>query len=614
MRRSNDQTRNTKTSIGNSNSNDLDAESTPSLTQALKDIHDDTFKKQTKKRKTKKKTKPKTKQEIKTLKFLMNQEVESLIQANDSSASQLAEDNIQTLLQLSETEDNVEYKPRILHYNMLVRAYGKSQREDAPALAEKALKRIFALYEETGDEDIKPSFITYTEVIDAYARSKKKNAAEQAERILLHMMEEAEGGSDILPTSITCDVVINAWANRGTREGAQRAERILERMEYLRTTTKGHNKIQPSTYSFASVISAWTKSGAKTEGAERAEYILNRMVDFKEKMASTEGESEYAERLSPDTVVYNSCIGAWARSGDPRAGMKAEALLHLMEEQSQNGMKNMAPDSITYNTVINCYANSRHITAAKSAEKVLKKMEIAASKDDTASKRIAPNTRTYNQVLKCYASSKLPGAPQRADAILKYMLLSRNQYIQPDLISFCTCLDVWAKSKEAGKATKSYDLLQKLIQLYQLSGNEKLKPTAMVYNTVLNCCAFSAYTEDMEKKKAISIAVSLFNELKQSTITEPDAITYGTFIKCIANLVPVGEVRNRMASDIFKKCADEGLVNALVFDEIRRTVHAGVLARLLSEAMQRGRKKKPFKEWELRDLPRRWRGNYYLYL
>ena len=81
-----------------------------------------------------------------------------------------------------------------------------------------------------------------------------------------------------------------------------------------------------------------------------------------------------------------------------------------------------------------------------------------------------------------------------------------------------------------------------------------------------------------------------------------------SLIKCITNLVPSGEVRNKMASDIFIKCRNEGLVNGLVFDEIRRAVPGKVMATLFSEAIKSRQRKKKFKDWELRDLPRKWKG------
>lgn len=307
-------------------------------------------------------------------------------------------------------------------------------------------------------------------------------------------------------------------------------------------------------------------------------------------------------------------MDAWARSKDPIAGTRAEELLFEMEELQKRGGE-AVPDTITYNSVINCHANSGHINAGKAAERVLKKMEIAAS---TYNGRVAPNTMTYNQVLKAYSKSSLPGAAKRADMILTFMLQSGNESIQPDVISFSTCLDVWAKSKETGKAEKAYLVLQKMVQLYDSTGFQSMKPNEVTYNTVLNACAFSAFTEENEKKNALSIAVRLFNEMQKSSIVKPDAVTYGMLLKCIANLVPKGKVRNNMASEVFLKCIENGLVNGLVFDEIRRALPNRALSGLLKDIQKShtdGNKimmamsKKPLPLLELRDLPRAWKVN-----
>lgn len=542
---------------------------------------------------------------------MMMSEVEELIQQKNVTAIARAKDNIDRLQNLYQAHGNSDYKPKIINYNLVIRAYGKL---GTPEQAEGILRKLENIYTDTGDEDVRPTVITYTEVIDAYAKSTRKDSAEKAEALLFAMMEEAEnedGSFDerIAPTSITCDAVLNAWAKKGTTASAARAEQILERIEYLRTN--GNNiHIQPTAYSFATVISAWAKAGFGSDetgkdNAERAQFILNRMNDFRRQIEFREKDSEYAQELEPDTVVYNSVIDAWARSKDPIAGTKAEELLFEMEEMKRLG-GNISPDTITYNTVINCHANSGHMNGAKNAEKILVRMEKAVKSDEHA--KVVPNTRTYNQVLKAYSKSSLPGRAQRADMILMHMLQSGSKSIQPDVISFSTCLDVWAKSKEPGKAEKAYTLLQKMIQFHKSTGIEKMKPNEVTYNTVLNACAFSAFTSDKEKKKALSIAVTLFNEMQKSTLVTPDAITYGMLIKCIANLVPKGSIRNKMASELFIKCRDDGLVNGLVFDEIRRAVPGNAMTKLLDGALHQKRKK-PLSEWELRDLPRAWKAN-----
>ncbi len=187
---------------------------TPSLADALNEIYEEEIKpdkgkakKQTKTSKPRKRTKA----QIKKLKFLMNSDVDKLIQENNSTAIEKAEDNIKRLQKLYETDGNPDYKPKILNYNMIVRAYGKSNLPDAPEQALRVLNELKEMYEETGDEEIRPTTITYTECIDAYAKSKRKNSAQKAEELLFLMMEESEnedGTTDDLlsPSSITCDV------------------------------------------------------------------------------------------------------------------------------------------------------------------------------------------------------------------------------------------------------------------------------------------------------------------------------------------------------------------------------------------------------------------------
>ena len=367
----------------------------------------------------------------------------------------------------------------------------------------------------------------------------------------------------------------------------------------------GNTTMQPTQYSFATVISAWSRCGSKSkESGERAEYILERMKSFCKELSRVNGNEDYIETLSPDTVVYNSVIDAWSKSGDPMSGTKAEKLFTEMQDICNTRGK-ACPDTITFNSLINCHANSRHINSAKSAETVLLKMEAAAK----INRNVVPDTFTYNQVLKAYAHSQNPGAANRADAILRYMIQSKNKITAPDVISFSTCLDVWAKSKEKGKAKKAYAILHKMIEFHDIMGINKLRPNEFTYNTCLNACAFSAHTEEKERKEALKIAVTIFNEMQKSKTVKPDSITFGMLLKSFANLMPKGPARDNMATQIFKKCCADGLVNDLVFNEVRRATSPKILRNLLTDSLNNKSKKKRLNELQLWDLPKKWKVN-----
>lgn len=159
-----------------------------------------------------KKPKKRTKTQIKKMKFLMTQDVKNLIQDKDPSATIKAWQNIKRLQKLYQLDGDLDYKPTVSTYNILVRAYAKSGAPDAPMMAESILNQMLKIYEKTCDCDLKPNIITYTEVIDAYARSNQKNSAVKAEQILSKIMTESERntksnstGECVAATSTTFD-------------------------------------------------------------------------------------------------------------------------------------------------------------------------------------------------------------------------------------------------------------------------------------------------------------------------------------------------------------------------------------------------------------------------
>mmetsp|Transcript_107625 Transcript_107625/g.219663 ORF Transcript_107625/g.219663 Transcript_107625/m.219663 type:complete len:235 (+) Transcript_107625:1-705(+) len=183
-------------------------------------------------------------------------------------------------------------------------------------------------------------------------------------------------------------------------------------------------------------------------------------------------------------------------------------------------------------------------------------------------------------------------------------------------------MDAWAKSKEPNKASHTRKLLDRLLDMRQeaLRDRDKRKaeallPTQIPYNTVLNACAFSALkTPEEERREAIKIAVDTYKVMSSRITSESfkrkggaivasrDPVTYGLMLKCIANLMPKGTVRSRMALQIFQECCDDGLVGFLAWNEIRRAVPSKVLQEAFRLKRQCG-------SLETKDLPKSWTIN-----
>jgi hypothetical protein len=52
--------------------------------------------------------------------------------------------------------------------------------------------------------------------------------------------------------------------------------------------------------------------------------------------------------VQPDTFTFSSVINAWTKSGDPSAVLKAEALLKQMQTLQQAGNFNVRPNTIIF--------------------------------------------------------------------------------------------------------------------------------------------------------------------------------------------------------------------------------------------------------------------------
>ena len=121
-----------------------------------------------------------------------------------------------------------------------------------------------------------------------------------------------------------------------------------------------------------------------------------------------------------------------------------------------------------------------------------------------------------------------------------------------------------------------------------------------------------------ERKEALKIAVETFQELLNMDGVEADYITYGTMLKCIANLVPPESIdnRNQLASKIFQRCAGSGFVNGLVLKEFKRCVSNDCLLDVAGGGGARMNRRKEGSSLDrlaasitLSSLPREWKAN-----
>mmetsp|Transcript_9397 Transcript_9397/g.19449 ORF Transcript_9397/g.19449 Transcript_9397/m.19449 type:complete len:697 (-) Transcript_9397:68-2158(-) len=460
-------------------------------------------------------------------------------------------------------------------FDWLLDAWGRSGQRDAANMAVALLNRMEELRDaSTCAVKISPDVRTYTKVINVISRSGRQTAGEEAEAVLERMIKYSHSieSSDVNLTANTIiyTYVADAYARSHSPRSPENAQRIVDTMEQLRFN--GDPEVRPTARAWNSVILAWShwegRAQGEASGAERAEACLKVM----ETLANTTGNEE----VRPNFYNYNSVISAWAHSGEIGAASRAEKILEKMESlYRSSGDENVKPRTATYNAIIDAWAKSGEVDMAKRAELLLgHMMELYETGHNLDAK---PNVRSFNSVLNAWAKSGDMMAPDRARELLAKMedlALSEGENgvrgldVAPDATSFATAINAYARSYMAGKAESAYKLFQHMKELYDATGKESLQPNNVVFNSVLNACAFSMGDLE-EQSKAMEIASSMLVELGESPHGSPDQVTYGTYLKVIANQMPASNARSQIVQAVFKKCARSGVVGEMVLRQLR---------------------------------------------
>jgi pentatricopeptide repeat protein len=308
------------------------------------------------------------------------------------------------------------------------------------------------------------------------------------------------------------------------------------------------------------------------------------------------------EDVRPNSFNYNSVISALANSHDVGAASRAEKILERMEglhrATADEGVK---PRTATYNAIIDAWAKSGEVDAADRAELLLEHMmDLYETCHNLDAK---PNVRSFNSVLNAWAKSGHPMAPNRACEVLERMEeLGRDGRLRvsPDATSFATVINAFARSHTFGKAERARDLLAHMKELYDASGRSALLPNSVVYNSVLNACAF-AVGDLEEQSQAMEIANSMLVELNESPYARPDQVTYGTYLKVINNQMPPSGARDQVVDTVFRKCAKDGMVGEMVLRQLREMGMVQIYENLVGRSM--------WGEVNLTDLPTEWTCN-----
>ena len=508
---------------------------------------------------------------------------------NDGECAERA----QELLQQIENEELLSEDPALLMqcYDWVLEAWSKSKSGGSAEKADAIFRKMKKL-NATMEVSALPNAESYSNVILAWTKCSKEGSAERAHSLWKEMLQQYKSGafpSQSEPELIAFNGCMTAWARIGRLD---KAEEILWEMD---TIQKDCARLVPDVLTYNSVLHALVKSRDKRKALRKAIAIVQHMEDnCNEQPAITPGSFTYNSLMLVRNSCYVPCVcpvfccsafadiflhlslQSWVQSGEPDALVQAEAILSKMEKLTSRN-KAVHVTNRNFNVVINAYAKSKDWLAASKAHRLLKRME--------ESNQVQPDIYTYTSVMECYSKSSDPNASVMAEELLESAFeryeRTRDPSVMPNLRTFTMAIQALAQCPRQGNALKARELLTRLTERYESTKDESLRPNEYPYNYVINCAANTMGTTE-EKIQAFHIATRTYQEMRNSSLVEPDSFTYAFWIKACNNLLPrASELHTKCISIALEQCKKDGLVTNEVLNRLKQGSSAKVVQSLL---------------------------------
>eukprot|EP00536_Pseudo-nitzschia_multiseries_P012620 jgi/Psemu1/290404/fgenesh1_pg.492_\ len=323
-----------------------------------------------------------------------------------------------------------------------------------------------------------------------------------------------------------------------------RAQELLKRIHAL--YREGYYEVSPDIVSYNSVLKAWKEEERPEAALELLETMIRneREAERKDSLSSSSSSSETTSNdginsnsssdktIRVDVISFNTVMAAFANQGNYN---KALELLRKMQNVPKQGAENLlremmmrkertglsVVDTMSFNTVL--YAWSRE------GEKKHAPVGVGVKATGTSSKSFGTTTRgpassrpTSSSSSSSSSIRKRPVSPkmaaQRAEDLLTIMAeLSEagNLSVRPDVYSYTTVIQAWAKCGGAAGTDKAKAILDQMV-------DRGLQPNQMTYTALM-----SALGRAGEPERAESV---LRKMARDSPHAPPDAVAVSSII------------------------------------------------------------------------------------
>ena len=259
------------------------------------------------------------------------------------------------------------------------------------------------------------------------------------------------------------------------------------------------------------------------EAAKLAEQYLYKMLENDD------------ETVLPDKWSFAMVLSLISRSNAIDLIPRAEALMARLEQYHEKSGRSekTQPNTNTYNSLMSCYTRYGNSKWALKAIKLLQKMKKIGTTNNPSA---LPSTVSYNIAMNAFVKSRRKDAPLKVEALLNEMYDLYNATgdirLRPNLRSLNACLDAWAKSSVDGADVKILGWIYK-VRNETKNGPVKIIPDTWSYTHYLQALSRSGRARmGDEAERVLNEVESLYQSGYQGV--KPKVQMFTSAIHCIA--------------------------------------------------------------------------------
>mmetsp|Transcript_5179 Transcript_5179/g.11487 ORF Transcript_5179/g.11487 Transcript_5179/m.11487 type:complete len:787 (+) Transcript_5179:256-2616(+) len=291
------------------------------------------------------------------------------------------------------------------------------------------------------------------------------------------------------------------------------------------------------------------------------------------------------EGVVPHRVPYNILITGWAAlasisqdkyyhkipNDNHGEEFKAEEILRAMISHRENGFLEASPDVVSYEKVMLAWANSGHPNAGKRAQWWLKQLwrdydlYPESTSESSHKSSLLPTVNTYNIVMKALAWTD--GALAAENVLLDLGEKHRDSTDHPGLCpnseSFAIVIKAWLESaKESRNVDERISSIRRayewLSSLRGIENENDLSTSPELFTGLLAMTKICA----KQRPRVLDLAMQIFEDFRQSR-HRLDYISYATLLQVglQAHARGSGELRGIFVEKLFAECCNDGLVS-----------------------------------------------------